>query len=61
MGEVTYRFAFVVGQTLGNAVFSQNLRSVVDRDEEVDATWYFVDYPAWAGVQQTPGSPTARQ
>ena len=61
MGEAAYRFAFVVGQTLGNAVFSQNLRSVVDRDEEIEATWHFVDYPAWAGVQQTPGSPTAKQ
>jgi glycosyltransferase involved in cell wall biosynthesis len=59
-GEAGYRFAFVVGQTLGNAVFSQNLRTVVDRDEEVEATWYFVDYPAWAGVR-TPGSPTAEQ
>jgi hypothetical protein len=34
----TYRLAFVVGQTLGNAVFSKNLRAVVDEDEEVEAT-----------------------
>src|SRR5436190_23705848 len=58
MGESTYRLAFVVGLTLGNAVFSENLRAVVEEDEEVEATWYYVDYPRWAGVR-TPGSPTA--
>jgi glycosyltransferase involved in cell wall biosynthesis len=53
-----YRIAFVVGQTLGNAVYSKNLRAVVERDPEVEATWYFVDYPRWAAVR-TPGSPNA--
>ena len=55
-----YRIAFVVGQTLGNAVYSKNLRAVVERDPEVEATWYFVDYPRWAAVR-TPGSPNAER
>jgi glycosyltransferase involved in cell wall biosynthesis len=59
-GRATYRIAFVVGQTLGNAVYSNNLRQVVDDDGEIAASWYYVDYPRWAGVQ-TPGSPTAER
>ena len=46
MGEGRrYRLAFVLGQTLGNAMFASNLRSVVKDDADVAASWYFVDYP----------------
>ncbi len=55
-----YRLAFVLGQTLGNAVFASNLRSVVGEDPDVAASWYLVDYPRWAGVR-TPGSATTTQ
>src|SRR6266508_1426517 len=59
-GEAPHRIAFVVGQTLGNAVYSKNLRAVVEADGDVEASWYYVDYPRWAGVR-TPGSPNAER
>ena len=58
--EKQHRLAFVLGQTLGNAVFASNLRSVVEDDADVAASWYFVDYPRWAGVR-TPGRATAAE
>lgn len=39
-----YRVAFVVDQVAGHVTNAANLRRVVERDEEIEATWVNVDY-----------------
>ena len=39
-----YRIAFVVDQVAGHVTNAANLRRVVERDDEIDATWVNVDY-----------------
>ena len=39
------RFAFVIEQTLGHVTYYQTLRTVVDADPSVAASWYPIAYP----------------
>lgn len=39
-----YRIAFVVDQVAGHVTNAANLRRVVERDDEIEATWVNVDY-----------------
>jgi glycosyltransferase involved in cell wall biosynthesis len=40
----SYRFAFLIEQTLGHVTHGQNLAATVARDDSIDATWLPVDY-----------------
>jgi len=39
------RFAFVIEQTLGHVTYYQTLRTVIDGDPSVAASWYPIAYP----------------
>src|SRR5690349_20887361 len=48
------RYGFVMEQTLGHVTHCKNLRSVIDADPQVQATWYPLTFPPCGTLETLP-------